>query len=97
MRVRIAADAEADLEDIADFIALDNSVRAVSFVGELRKKAIAIGHAPRAYAACPDLGTDLRRAIHRSYLIVFRINSNRVEVLRVIHGARDVRKVVRGE
>jgi plasmid stabilization system protein ParE len=34
--VRISAEAERDLEDIADYIAKDNPVRAMTFVQELR-------------------------------------------------------------
>jgi len=40
MRVYFTDEAEADLEEIADYIALDNPDRAVSFMEELRAKAL---------------------------------------------------------
>jgi len=94
MRVHITDHAEADLEEIADYIALDNPPRAMSFALELRAKAIAIGDAPRAATARPDLGKGVRVAIRRPYLILFRINQNQVEILRFIHGVRDLKKAL---
>jgi len=41
--------AKADLREIALFIARDNKVRAKSFVGALREKALDIGKRPHAF------------------------------------------------
>ena len=43
MKVEITSAAEADLEGIADYIARDNSVRAVSFVRELYERCLQSG------------------------------------------------------
>jgi len=51
---------------------------------------MAIGKAPTAYPPRPALGPGLRAAIRRPYLIVFRIQRGEVQVLRILHGARDV-------
>lgn len=88
--VVITGEAEADLENIADYIASDNPARAATFVAELREKAEAIGHMPHAYPPRPDLGPDFRTAIYGRYLIVFRDLPEAVYVLRVVHGARDL-------
>lgn len=97
MRVDIAEDAERDLEEIADFIAQENPMRAASFVMELRKKAFAIGRAPNAYPPRPLFGDGIRVSIRRPYLIVFRIRARRVEVLRILHGARDAAAILGGD
>jgi len=94
MRVHIAEDAERDLEEIADFIARGNPERAASFVMQLRRQAFAIGRTPNAYPPRPNFGEGIRVSIRRPYLIVFRIRERRVEVLRVLHGARDVAAVL---
>jgi plasmid stabilization system protein ParE len=47
MHVHFTDEAEADLEDIADYIAIDNPKRAVSFAEELRERAILLGNSPR--------------------------------------------------
>jgi plasmid stabilization system protein ParE len=87
MQVYITDEAEADLEEIADYIALDNPTRAVSFAQELRARAMLLGDMPRAAPSRPDLGKGLRAAVHAPCLIVFRIRRQCVEVLRIIHGA----------
>ena len=97
MRVHLTDHAEADLEEIADYIALDNPPRAMSFALELRAKSMAIGDAPRAARARPDLGKGVRVAIRRPYLILFRINQTQVEILRFIHGARDLKKALKAK
>jgi toxin ParE1/3/4 len=97
MRVHFTSDALADLEDIGDFIAEDNPIRADSFVAELHDKARSIGRLPRAHPLRSDLAPGLRAAVHRSYLIFFRINRNHVEILRIVHGARNLGRLFRAE
>ena len=48
--------AELDLEEIADFIALDNPRRALSFVRELRERCQKIAWFPEAIQLRPELG-----------------------------------------
>jgi toxin ParE1/3/4 len=93
MRVVIAEDAEADFEDIFDYIAVDGPQAAVRYVRMLRKTALGLGHFPRKYAVREDLPGELRAVPTGSHLIVYRIAKNRVEILRVVHGARDLPKL----
>ena len=83
-------EAEDDLVGIADWIAQDNPLRAVSFVEELRAACRRIGNTPRG---CPLVlrfeHTGVRRKVHRSYLIFYEIEPKDIAVLRIIHGARD--------
>jgi len=72
-------------------------VRAASFVVELRRKARAIARSPRTYPPRPQFGEGLRVAIRRPYQIAFRINEGRVEVLRILHSARDIAAVLGGD
>ncbi len=32
-------------------------------------------------------------AVHRAYLILFRVEAERVEIVRVVHGARDLKRI----
>lgn len=89
--VVITNDAESDLEAIADYIAIDSPRRATSFTAELIEKARNIGYMPRAYPSRPDIGLNVRVAIHREYVIFFRVRREFVEILRIVHGARDLR------
>jgi len=60
--------AEADLEEIGDYIARDNPARAISFLEELRAHCDRVAAAPASYSAREDLATGLRMAVHGRYL-----------------------------
>jgi toxin ParE1/3/4 len=55
MRLIFAPLAVADLEEISDYIALDNPPRALSFVRDLRAQSHKILDNPLAFAAREDL------------------------------------------
>ncbi|MDQ2859623.1 MAG: type II toxin-antitoxin system RelE/ParE family toxin [Pseudomonadota bacterium] len=90
MRVFLTAAAEGDLEEIADHIAQDAPRRALSFVRDLRQSALGLAEAPRAFPFVPRYARlGVRRRVHGNYLILYRIEGERVDVLRIVHGARD--------
>ena len=63
MRAHFTPQAEIDLEEVGDYIALDNPRRAVSFIREIRQHCEKIADGPHHHVARPDLGrhdTDLR-------------------------------------
>ena len=71
MRAHFTPQAEIDLEEVGDYIALDNPGRAVSFIREMRQHCEKIAGGPDHYAARPDLGDTIRICAHGNYLIVF--------------------------
>ena len=71
MRAHFTPQAEIDLEEVGDHIALDNPLRAVSFIGEIRQHCEKIADGPHHYVARPDLGDAIRICAHGNYLIVF--------------------------
>lgn len=90
-RVAISADAAADLEALHDFIALDNP-RAAERLVERLEGAIgrlarnpAIGHSREDLTTLPVLFWPVGH-----YLIVYRHSGTSLDVLAVVHGARDV-------
>ena len=88
--------AVVDLREIGDWIAKDNPRRALGFIAELREHASKIGHAPLSFPSREDLAPDLRMAVHRPYLIFFRVDADVIRVERVLHGARDLRELFSG-
>jgi plasmid stabilization system protein ParE len=64
MRAHLTPQAEIDLEEIGDYIALDNPKRAVSFIREVRQHCEKIADGPRRYVARPDLGDAIRICAH---------------------------------
>ena len=86
--------AEIDLEEIGDYIALDNPRRAVTFIQEIRRHCEKIADAPMSYLAHPDLGDAIRICVHGNYLVVFEPFSDGALILRILHGARRLPVVV---
>lgn len=90
MIVRLSAEAEQDLERIADYIALDNPVRAVSFLQELRGKCLALADMPERFPLVPRYeASGVRRRAHGNYLIFYRVEPEKVVVIHILHGAQD--------
>ena len=95
MIVDFSDEAEAALEAIGDYIALDNPRRAASFIKELRSACEKIGDMPRGYQLVPrHENTGIRRSVHGKYLIFYHIVSGRIEILHILHGAMDVEAVL---
>lgn len=95
MRVVLSNPALTDLAEIAAFIASDNAVRARSFSRELRAGCRELGGSPLRYAlAFPDEDADLRRRPYGNYGIYYRAETDRVFVLRVLHRARNARRLL---
>lgn len=98
MRVVFAEPAEEDLEAIGDWIARDNPARAVTIVVELRVDCLEIGPRPMAYPfVAHRLSDSVRRKVYRNYLIFYRVVSSTVEIVHVLHGARDYAPILFGE
>lgn len=89
--VVITEDAWNDLLDIARFIAEDHPDRALRFLDMLHAKCHSLGANPRAFGLVPGFeSSNIRRRVHGAYLIIFRERGPSIEVLRVLHGARDI-------
>lgn len=86
MKVTFTKQAENDLEQIADFIAQDNPVRAFTFICELEKKSLSIGDTPKAFPVVDDLiDIGVRRRVYQNYSIFFYIESETVFILRILN------------
>ena len=91
MRLELSPLAEADLEAIGDYIALDSPGNALRFIQDLRDHCRKITKAPMAYVARPELGAGLRSCAHGRYVIFFRPSDAIVRIERILHGALDIR------
>ena len=90
MQLLITPFAARDLEEIGDFIAQDNPIRAGSFVAELRAHCQKICLNPLGYRLRPELSRHLRSCAHGSYVIFFESTTQQVTIIRILHGARDI-------
>ena len=89
MQLRFSLRAEFDFEEISDYIAADNPTRAVTFVQEIREYCRRLMRFPEAAPLRPEFGEGVRLGIFRSYLILYSLHGDILEIRRVVHGARN--------
>ncbi len=92
-RLRFRPLAEGDLDSIYDYIARDNPERAWSFVLELHEKCELLADHADAGVRRDELAKGLRSFPVGRYVIFYRQESGGIEVVRVLHGSRDVSKL----
>jgi toxin ParE1/3/4 len=90
MKIETTSIAEADIEAAGDRIALRAPAEAVKFITKLRDRIELIGVVPHAGAPRPQWGDDIRLAPFGRYLIIYRVRHETVQILRFLHGARDI-------
>ena len=90
MLLRLSPRVPGDLEEIADYIAMDSPRHGLRVLPLLRAKMKKIARQPELYRLRPDLGGDARLAAVGQYVILFRIRRNAVRIERVVHGGRDL-------
>jgi plasmid stabilization system protein ParE len=90
MRLRLSPHVPADLEEIADYIALDSPRQALRVLRLLRAKMKEIAKQPRLYRLRPEIGADARLVAVGNYVILFRIRRDTVRIERVVHGGREL-------
>jgi toxin ParE1/3/4 len=83
--VAFAPQAVRDLEEIADYIAVDNPTWARTFVGEIRERCRLLANFPESARKFPELGNDARILPFRNYVILSRNLPHEVSIERVIH------------
>ena len=87
----VSPEAAADLREIADYIAEDNPPAARRVVAELRRSIQRLGQTPGMGHRRDDLSREQVRfwPVGR-YLVIYRSSGRAVEIIRVLHSARDV-------
>jgi toxin ParE1/3/4 len=89
-RVRITPLAERDLEEIWFFIAQDDPTAADRLLDLLEEKYKLLAENPHMGPARPDIAKELRYHPVGSYLLLYRVIPGGIELVRVVHGARDL-------
>ena len=91
MRVEFTDKARHDLLAIADYIAQFDPYRALTFTRELRHKCNGLAEFPERFPLTQRYASKgVRQRVHGNYLIFYRIESDKIIVLHIIHGARGV-------
>jgi toxin ParE1/3/4 len=89
MSYRLRPQAEEDIASIALFIAADNPRAAQNWADGIQASCRRIGDMSGIGAPRPEVTQGLRVLPVGNYLILYVESDDGVDVLRVIHGARD--------
>ncbi len=95
MALVLSLDAEQDLLDIWMHIAADSLTNADVFLGKLDQTMQALADFTHIGVDRPELGRGLKSFPSYRYVLYYRVNaSNDVELVRVLHGSRDVQNTL---
>lgn len=96
-RYVLSARARLDLEQIWNYIAEDNVDAADKVRDEIKSNLQKLARMPFIGHTRRDVkNTAYRFWLVYSYLIVYRPESKPLQIVRIIHGARDLKKAIRG-
>ena len=91
IRYRLSQPARKDLVEIRDFISKENRFAARKLLTQLRAACRMLARHPDSGHLRTDLASEpLRFWPVRSYLIVYRPNTKPPDIVRILHGARDI-------
>jgi toxin ParE1/3/4 len=82
-----------DLKNIGDYIAKDNVTAAHNFVGRLKEKCNLLAESPGIGRKRDELFPNVRSVTEGNYVIFYRQSGDAIEVIRVVHGKRDLGKL----
>ena len=85
--------AHQDLADILHYIAKDNPSAALSWIDKIEAKCLLIADNSSIGELQPHLGDEVRASFVGRYVIFYREVHDRVEILRVIPGDRNVTRL----
>lgn len=94
MKVHWTATAHKHLDGIFAFIAQDSARYALMMVDRLTRRSQQIADFPFSGRTVPEYEDEsVREVLEGPYRIIYRTKSDQIDVLAVVHGARDLRHV----
>ncbi len=91
MRIEWTAPAVEDLQGIVDYIARDSTVYAEAMAGRIIRAGDRLAFFPKQGRVVPEGGDpSVREIIVQPYRVLYRLKRDRVQILAVIHGGRDI-------
>lgn len=88
--IQRTAQAEEDLIEIWIYIAQDIPRAADCVLDEIEQRFFALAENPLMGRLRPDIAPEFRYFVVGNYLIIYRTISDGIQIVRVVHGARDL-------
>lgn len=81
-----------DLESIAEYISRDSPFYASAFIEKILLVGSTLENFPKRGRIVPEINNpDIREIFIKQYRLIYRIEEERVTILGVIHGRRDLK------
>ncbi len=96
-RFKVSKEAKQDLDDAWFFIAERNPNRADQLLDEIEARFLMLVRFPEIGVSREELAPQLRSFPVSNYLIFYRLIGSSIEIVRVLHGSRDVEQIFRDE
>ncbi len=94
MKLEWTEPAVLDLESIRDYIAKDSGYYAARFVARIIEAAETLPNHPRIGRVVPEAEDDtIRELLFQNYRIIYHAESDRILILTIIHGDRDLSRL----
>ena len=95
-QLRISPRAVADLIEIWNYIAEDSVANADAFIDKLYNALQALGRQPSLGRLREELAPGMQSFPHGRYVIFYHALTHAIEIVRVLHGARDIESLFEG-
>lgn len=94
VQVIYSARARADMNDIWREIALDGGeALADKKIDRIDRRAAMLSRHPHMGLARPEIADDARSLLVERWLVLYRVDTDAVRIMRVVDGARDLRRI----
>jgi toxin ParE1/3/4 len=90
MSYRLSGRAMTDLWSIIDYLSDNNPNAAYRVVDRLEERWALLVTQPRSGKPRADLGSGLREVIVAEYLSIYRLDGDDIEIIRILHGRRNI-------
>lgn len=91
--IRLRPRAAADLEETGDYIASDNPAAAAQLISDVVQCCELLAQSPLLGRDRGALRPDIRSFPVGRYIVFYRPVADGIEVIRILHGARDIQSL----
>jgi toxin ParE1/3/4 len=95
--VRRTPQAETDLEAILEDLQWKNSAAAERYATAFYNKGRALAQFPEIGRNRPEIAPNLRSTLVYPYVIFYRVEGDVVQIVRILHGKRDLHRIMNQE
>jgi toxin ParE1/3/4 len=94
--LRISPLANSDLIEIWSYIADDSVANADAFIDKIHEALQTLSRQPGLGRRREELAPGLQSFAFGRYIVFYRVVGNEIEIVRVLHGARDISNIFEG-